>query len=138
MAAFGHMARSDQGSTIMQTEPLTAVISKKPQAAKGREAQRVQRRTRASVATEIPPLVVVSEFLTTKQAAEFLNLSRQFLEAARYRGDGSGPPYIKLQRAVRYRKSFTQPRPVCVVLADPAAIVATGVRLHQCPSDLLT
>jgi hypothetical protein len=105
MAAFGHMARSDQGSTIMQTEPLTAVISKKPQAAKGREAQRVQRKKLTSVATEIPPLVVVSEFLTTKQAAEFLNLSRQFLEAARYRGDGSGPPYIKLQRAVRYRKS---------------------------------
>ena len=32
-------------------------------------------------------------------------LSRQYLEGARYRGDGSGPAYIKLERAVRYRRS---------------------------------
>lgn len=46
-----------------------------------------------------------TEYLTTSEAAEYLKLSRQFLEAARHRGDGSGPPYIKLRRAVRYRLS---------------------------------
>jgi hypothetical protein len=44
-------------------------------------------------------------YLTTVEAAKYLNLSRQFLEAARYRADGTGPPYIKLERAVRYRRS---------------------------------
>jgi Helix-turn-helix domain len=44
-------------------------------------------------------------YLTTVEAAKYLNLSRQFLEAARYRADGSGPDYIKLGRAVRYRRT---------------------------------
>jgi hypothetical protein len=44
-------------------------------------------------------------YLTTVEAARYLRLSRQFLEAARYRADGTGPPYIKLERAVRYRRS---------------------------------
>jgi predicted DNA-binding transcriptional regulator AlpA len=44
-------------------------------------------------------------YLTTPEAAEYLRLSKQFLEGARYRADGSGPPYIKLERAVRYRRS---------------------------------
>ena len=47
----------------------------------------------------------VGVYLTTVEAARYLKLSRQFLEAARYRADGSGPAYIKLQRAVRYRRS---------------------------------
>jgi len=41
-------------------------------------------------------------FLTTVEAADYLRVSRQFLEIARHRG--SGPPYIKLARAVRYHK----------------------------------
>ena len=41
-------------------------------------------------------------YLTTSEAAEYLHLSKQFLEIARHRGDG--PPYIKLARAVRYFK----------------------------------
>ena len=49
--------------------------------------------------------VIASPYMTTAEAAQYLKLSRQFLEAARYRGDGSGPPYIKLERAVRYRRS---------------------------------
>jgi hypothetical protein len=47
----------------------------------------------------------VLTYLTTAEAAEYLRLSPQFLEGARYRADGSGPPYIKLERAVRYRRS---------------------------------
>jgi excisionase family DNA binding protein len=46
-----------------------------------------------------------NEYLTTTEAAQYLKLSRQFLEVARHRGDGSGPSYIKLARAVRYRRS---------------------------------
>ena len=38
-------------------------------------------------------------YLTTLEAADYLRLSRQFLEIARHRGNG--PPYIKLSRAVR-------------------------------------
>jgi hypothetical protein len=45
------------------------------------------------------------EYLTTVQAAAYLKLSPQFLEIARYKGDGSGPEYIKLARSVRYRRS---------------------------------
>ena len=48
---------------------------------------------------------VASDYMTTPEAAAYLKLSRQFLEGARYRGDGSGPAYIKLERMVRYRRS---------------------------------
>ena len=50
-------------------------------------------------------LVVADEYLTTPEAAAYLKLSRQFLEGARYRADGSGPAFIKLERAVRYRRT---------------------------------
>ncbi|MBT7942619.1 MAG: helix-turn-helix domain-containing protein [Alphaproteobacteria bacterium] len=50
-------------------------------------------------------LGVSREYFHTDQAAEYLGMSRQFLEIARHRGDGSGPPFIKLTRAVRYKKS---------------------------------
>jgi hypothetical protein len=59
----------------------------------------------AAAKTRISAPTVASEYMSTRQAAQYLNLSRQYLEAARYRGDGSGPPYIKLERAVRYRRS---------------------------------
>lgn len=42
-------------------------------------------------------------YLNTKQASNYLGLSRQFLEIARHKG--SGPRYIKLARAVRYRRT---------------------------------
>jgi hypothetical protein len=44
-------------------------------------------------------------YLTTPVAAFYIKLSRHFLEGARYRADGSGPPFIKLERAVRYRRT---------------------------------
>ncbi|MHC2676814.1 putative DNA-binding transcriptional regulator AlpA [Bradyrhizobium diazoefficiens] len=46
-----------------------------------------------------------TEYLTTVEAAAYIKLSRQYLELARHRGDGKGPPFIKLARAVRYRRS---------------------------------
>jgi Helix-turn-helix domain len=51
------------------------------------------------------PPNVTGTYLTTAESASYLKLSRQFLEGARYRADGSGPPFIKLARAVRYRKT---------------------------------
>jgi hypothetical protein len=51
------------------------------------------------------PPNVTGTYLTTVESASYLKLSRQFLEGARYRADGSGPPFIKLARAVRYRKT---------------------------------
>ena len=47
---------------------------------------------------------VSSDYLRTPEAALYVKLSDEYLEAARYRGDGSGPPFIKLERAVIYRK----------------------------------
>ena len=58
-----------------------------------------------NIAARISAPIVATDYMTTIEAAAYLKLSRQFLEAARYRGDGSGPPYIKLDRAVRYRRS---------------------------------
>ncbi len=43
-----------------------------------------------------------TSYLTTTEAANYLRMSKQFLEIARHRGDG--PPYIKLARAVRYHR----------------------------------
>ena len=60
---------------------------------------------RKSTATRISTPVIATDYMTTREAAAYVKLSRQFLEGARYRGDGSGPPYIKLERAVRYRRS---------------------------------
>ena len=42
-------------------------------------------------------------YLSTEQAAAYLNMSRQWLEIGRHKG--YGPPYIKLGRAVRYKRS---------------------------------
>jgi predicted DNA-binding transcriptional regulator AlpA len=42
-----------------------------------------------------------SPYVNTKQAAEYLGLSHQYLEIARHKG--GGPQYIKLAKAVRYR-----------------------------------
>jgi excisionase family DNA binding protein len=43
------------------------------------------------------------EYLTTEEASKYLNVSTQYLEIARHKGDG--PPYIKLARAVRYKRT---------------------------------
>jgi len=44
-----------------------------------------------------------SEYLNTREAAMYLNVSTQFLEIARHRR--IGPPYCKVGRAVRYRRA---------------------------------
>ena len=41
-----------------------------------------------------------TELLTTKQASLFLTLSVNTL--IRMRGDGSGPPFLKMGRSIRY------------------------------------
>ncbi len=46
----------------------------------------------------------VQQLLTPQESADFLSLTRRFLEVRRLRGDG--PPYIKIsERCVRYRLS---------------------------------
>jgi hypothetical protein len=45
------------------------------------------------------------KYLKTSEAAEYLGISPRWLEVARSRGDGSGPGYVKLERAVRYKLS---------------------------------
>ena len=48
------------------------------------------------------PLAGRTAYLTTSEAANYLRMSKQFLEIARHRGNG--PSYIKLGRAVRYHR----------------------------------
>jgi excisionase family DNA binding protein len=43
------------------------------------------------------------EILTTLEAAAMLRCSRQYLEGARVHGDG--PPFTRMGRLVRYRKT---------------------------------
>src|SRR5258706_12113032 len=45
------------------------------------------------------------EYLTTVQAAGYLNVSRQFLKVARRKAEGSGPRFMLIGGAVRYRRS---------------------------------
>jgi excisionase family DNA binding protein len=93
-----------QRATIMQTEILPSTAGKKrgtKVAIKGKAAKAKPLATAAKVDAPI----VDTDYMTTREAAAYLRLSRQFLEAARYRGDGSGPPYIKIGRSVRYRKT---------------------------------
>jgi excisionase family DNA binding protein len=60
--------------------------------------------SQSHVALDEPDRGLVSQqYLTTPEAARYLNVSTQFLEIARYRG--VGPPYCKIGRAVRYRRS---------------------------------
>lgn len=51
--------------------------------------------------SEQPPRDPV--YMNTVQAAEYVGLSTQWLEIARYKADGTGPSYVKLARAVRYK-----------------------------------
>jgi len=51
---------------------------------------------------EAPPELNCREWLTPRDAANFLRLSESWLAKARMRGDG--PPYAKFGRTVRYGK----------------------------------
>ena len=44
-----------------------------------------------------------AEYLTTAEAAELLGTTKRALEALRARGNG--PPFVRLGRSVRYRRS---------------------------------
>jgi predicted DNA-binding transcriptional regulator AlpA len=44
--------------------------------------------------------------LSTKEVAEWLGVSQQFLEIARHKGKGHGPKYVRVSdRMIRYRVS---------------------------------
>lgn len=83
----------------------------KPKPAQGKQRQKRSdpkkiRRRKPIRSVAIKPDVpgVATDYMTTMEAAAYIKMSRQFLEGARYKGDGSGPPYIKIGRAVRYRR----------------------------------
>jgi len=54
------------------------------------------------LAQYIPP---TTEWLNTPQAAIYTKFSEEYLEILRHRDDGSGPPFFKHPRAVRYRRT---------------------------------
>jgi predicted DNA-binding transcriptional regulator AlpA len=91
-------AGDDKEYAKNSSDVLLAPTPKKKARAKKKKA-RAKKSPAAKGSTD------VGVYLTTVEAAKYLKLSRQFLEAARYRADGTGPPYIKLERAVRYRRS---------------------------------
>src|SRR5262249_11433385 len=69
------------------------------------DAQVRRRRSRDRPGATVPVVAEADVYLTTEEAGAYLKLAPQTLEAARHKADGSGPPYIKLPRAVRYRRS---------------------------------
>jgi predicted DNA-binding transcriptional regulator AlpA len=48
-------------------------------------------------------LAPAQKYLNTKKAAQYIGMSTQFLEIARHKGDG--PEYLKMSKAVRYKRS---------------------------------
>lgn len=52
--------------------------------------------------SEIPMSDTIREYMNTKQAADYLGFSHQFLEIGRHKG--YGPPYLKFPQAVKYRR----------------------------------
>ena len=66
----------------------------------------IEQAAQCAVAEALSKLPVAdAEYLTTAQAARYVSMSVQYLEIARHRADGSGPEFIKLPRAVRYRRA---------------------------------
>lgn len=48
---------------------------------------------------------MADQLLTTKDAVDVLGMSKSWLEKMRCLGPGNGPKYVKVGRAVRYRRS---------------------------------
>jgi hypothetical protein len=100
-----------QGATIMQTDTLSSTAGNKRGAKAAIKGKAAKAQLLAAVAkvepvkAAKPKPVIDTDYMTTLEAAAYFKLSRQFLEAARYRGDGSGPACIKVGRSVRYRKT---------------------------------
>ncbi len=88
----------------MQTEILTGARKRRGAKIIAKKASAAKNGTKIAASVAISASIVDSPYFTTGEAAAYIKMSRQFLEAARYRADGSGPPYIKVGRSVRYRK----------------------------------
>jgi hypothetical protein len=73
--------------------------------------QKIAEQVRAEVRAILPELMAEiaaansEEYLDTKAAAEFIGLSKQFLECGRSKGDPNQPPYMKVGRRVIYSRS---------------------------------
>src|SRR4051794_9193795 len=87
---------------MQQTDTHTDVRNRKQKRAA--LSKKAQRKKLTSPTAKIETGTPSSDYLTTCEAAFYVRLSRQFLEGARYRADGSGPSYLKVGRAVRYRR----------------------------------
>ena len=57
----------------------------------------------AARVVEEPRMDAVRDVMTTEQAADYLQMSRQRLEI--WRHHGKGPRFVKLARMVRYRRN---------------------------------
>lgn len=91
----------------MNTAPAPRQSSKPPTRKPARKKSQRPKGAKAKAKANEAPDDPKSPYLRTPAAARYIKMSEEYLEAARYRGDGSGPAYIKHKnkRAVVYRIS---------------------------------
>jgi hypothetical protein len=104
----------------MTTEQLTE-ITKRSLARDGKKAtpEEIERAVADALSKYPDP---DNPWMNTPQAAAYTKFSEEYLEIARHRDDGTGPPYYKHPRAVRYHRDDLDRWMTSFRKADPSPL----------------